>query len=79
MNVQQTTAANDTPMAPADMRRTFNEWMRRYIEEPERFNAEFRTVQQFLADESEGKEPSYGEACTAYQFQLLAEMNAGTC
>ena len=50
--------------------------MRRYIEEPERFDAEFRTVNGFLKDEAEGREPSYGETCTAYMQQLAPEVPA---
>jgi len=63
-----------TPETRQLMVRSSNEWMRRYIEEPERFQAEFRSVQQFLADEAEGREPDYGEACTAYQLGLMEEM-----
>ena len=46
------------------MQRAFNEWMRRYTEEPEKFEAEFRTVNRFL-EESKGGEPTYGERATA--------------
>lgn len=69
-------AANERTMSFSDMARTNNEWMRRYIEEPEKFQAEFRTVTKFLADTTEGREPDYGESCAAYQFKLLDEMNA---
>lgn len=64
-----------TPETRELMVRSSNEWMRRYIEEPERFQAEFRSVQAFLAAEAEGREPDYGEACTAYQLQLMAELS----
>jgi hypothetical protein len=60
----------------AEMIRTNNEWMRRFIEEPEQFQAQFRSVTEFLTDITLGREPSYGERCTAYQFQLLDEMIA---
>lgn len=66
----------DLRMNSTDMKRTFNEWMRRYTEEPETFAAEFKTVGTFLAEQAEGKEPSYGEVCTAYQFKILDELNA---
>jgi hypothetical protein len=66
----------DRTINEADMVRTNNEWMRRYIEEPEKFAREFQSVTEFLADQAVGKEPSYGERCAAYQFQLLDEMNA---
>lgn len=56
------------------MAKAFNEWMRRYIEEPERFEREFRAVENFKREESEGAEPSYGEACAAYMAQLAGEI-----
>lgn len=52
-----------------------NEWMRRYIDEPERFSREFQAVSEFLADEAKGVEPSYGVSCAEYMFQILAELN----
>lgn len=63
-------------MSEEDMRRTLNEWIRRFIEEPERFKREFRYVAEFLAAEREGREPEYGERGAAYQFQLLDEITA---
>lgn len=51
----------------------FNEWMRRYTEEPAQFEAEFRTVGEFLAEEARGEEPSYGATCDAYLEQLMRE------
>jgi hypothetical protein len=62
-------------MSYADMARTLNEWMRRYIRDPERFSREFESVQEFLAQKAMGREPSYGEVCSAYQFKLLEEIN----
>lgn len=62
-------------MSAADMIRTSNEWMRRYIESPEKFARDFQSVTQFLADTAQGREPDYGERCTAYQFVLLDELN----
>lgn len=55
------------------MVKAFNEWMRRYIEEPERFQAEFRSVKSFEADEKAGREPSYGDDCTSYLQKILNE------
>lgn len=54
--------------------RATNEWMRRYIEEPERFNREWDTVALFRAEENAGTEPSYGERCESYLEQLMAEL-----
>ena len=52
----------------------FNEWMRRYTQEPERFEAEFRSVAKFLTDEANGVVPSYGQSCTTYLQQLVEEL-----
>lgn len=55
------------------MAAAFNEWMRRFTEEPERFKREFQTVRDFLADKAAGREPSYGEAYAAYMLELVAQ------
>ena len=51
----------------------FNEWMRRYIEEPERFRREIQSVREFLAEEQGGKQPSYGQRCAVYLLKLMDE------
>lgn len=62
-------------MSADDITMAMNEWMRRYIESPDEFQRDFRTVTEFLADNTLGREPSYGESCAAYLFKLLDEMN----
>lgn len=51
----------------------FNEWMRRYIEEPERFEREWQTVGEFRESVKAGEVPSYGERSEA----MLAKLEAG--
>lgn len=63
-------------MTNEQMVKAFNEWMRRFIDEPDRFDREFRTVNKFLADEAEGREPSYGETSAMYLTQLVSEQAA---
>lgn len=63
-------------MTNAQMVKCFNEWMRRFIEEPQRFQVEFQTVNQFLKDEADGREPTYGETSAAYMSQLATEVRA---
>jgi hypothetical protein len=63
-------------MSAVDMARALNEWERRYIEAPKTFQADFRTVREFLAEEAAGVEPSYGQAGAAYMMQLLSEVSA---
>ena len=63
-------------MNNVQMVKCFNEWMRRFINEPERFEREFQSVNDFLREEAEGREPSYGETCVAYMSQIAAECQA---
>lgn len=57
----------------AEMAAAFNEWMRRYTEEPETFAHEWETVGEFLGDQAAGREPSYGAWCAAFLTKLMAE------
>jgi hypothetical protein len=51
----------------------FDEWMRRFVEEPERFAREFQSVSEFVAEGGQnGAETSYGRECAAYLEQLMA-------
>jgi len=54
----------------------FNEWMRRYTDEPERFAREFKVCGEFLDEVAHGEEPSYGERCAAYLAGLMVEETA---
>ena len=56
------------------MVKSLNEWMRRYIEEPERFEAEFRTVIEYLKEVSNGETPSYGENGVSYMEKIDIEL-----
>lgn len=66
------------PMQAADVARALNEWMRRYIENPEAFSREFQTVADFVSDQLNGRTPSYGESGAAYMFKLLDELKGNT-
>lgn len=63
-------------MSKQAMAKAFNEWMRRYHEEPERFEREFQTVEAFVRDEAKGAEPAYGQECAAYLLQIMGEQEA---
>jgi hypothetical protein len=52
----------------------FNEWMRRYTENPEQFEREFVIVTRFMNEKNSGVEPSYGEICAAYLTVLVEEI-----
>ena len=62
-------------MTANEMKACFNEWMRRFIEEPERFSREFENVTEFLKDEADGREPNYGEECAAFMDRLHSELS----
>ncbi len=53
--------------------KAFNEWMRRFEEEPARFESEYAGVKRYLQERAGGIEPTYGERCAAYLEQLMAE------
>lgn len=57
-----------------------NEWMRRFTEDPQAFEAEFQTVSRFLAEVANGAEPSYGEVVVEYLAEIDADLQtkAGT-
>ena len=61
-------------MTEQEMAKVLNEWQRKYIENPEEFKAEFRTVIEYLAELNIGRVPSYGEECAAYMVKLLSEI-----
>ena len=52
----------------------FNEWMRRFIEEPDRFSREFQEVTQYLSEIDDDKEPTYGRECAAYLEKIMGEL-----
>ena len=59
----------------AQVARAFNEWQRRYIDEPHSFMAEHEMILEFLTAESDGVEPSYGDQCVAYLKKIAADLN----
>ncbi len=56
------------------MVKVLNEWQRRYIDNPEQFEVEFRTVLEYLKDIENGVEPSYGKSCVEYMYKLEADL-----
>ncbi len=57
------------------MARAFNEWMRRYTDEPERFAREFQMVGEFLEQTERGEEPTYGETAAAYLVEIMRSID----
>ena len=54
----------------------FNEWMRRFTEEPSAFQQQFQSCVEYLAAAQNGEEPTYGETCAAYLYELMIEDDA---
>lgn len=50
----------------------FNEWMRRFTEDPQGFEHSWQSVMAFLSEEP----PTYGSDCIVYVEQLLSERYA---
>ncbi len=42
----------------------FNQWMRDFIDDPEKFAKQEQDVANFLAEENGGERPTYGERCS---------------
>jgi len=54
------------------MSEAFDEWMRRYEEEPEKFTREFQEVRSFVEEGGrEGKPTSYGVTCEELLRRLM--------
>lgn len=54
----------------------FNEWLRRYTENPEKFAREFQTVAEFQKQTAAGVEPDYGQSSIDYLTKLVVELSA---
>ena len=52
----------------------FNEWMRRYEKEPERFEHEYRTLKKFRDEYDDGDELSYGPTSVEYLRKILGDL-----
>jgi len=64
-----------THFSKADLARGFNEWMRRYTEEPDKFGREFQAVMEFLEQQQDGETPTYGAECAEYIGRLIDEID----
>lgn len=51
----------------------YNEWWRRYRDEPEKFAREFQAIAELNDAAREGREPTLGDEGWAYVKQLLSE------
>lgn len=51
-----------------------NEWMRRYIEQPDQFAHEWATIQEFLGDENANQTPNYGAHIVAYTEKIADDL-----
>lgn len=56
---------------PKKTAEAFNEWQRRYMEDPAGFESSWESIKRTITERSLGKEPTYGEECAAYLEELL--------
>jgi hypothetical protein len=56
-----------------ELAKGFNEWMRRFIEEPARFRREFEVVREFMKWHDAGQVPTYGETAAFYILNIIDE------
>lgn len=52
----------------------FNEWMREFTEEPEKFKRQWTSVRQFLRESEAGKTPTYGQECAAALSRYMEQL-----
>ncbi len=62
-------------MNEQEMIAAFNEWMRRYEENPDEFESGYATIKEYLAQIGASEEPTYGQRCTAQMLRYNAELN----
>lgn len=63
-------------LSQKQLENAFNEWMRIYTEEPEKFNKDWQQVVEYLDEVKNGEEPSYGRECTAWLLSLVKSENS---
>lgn len=51
-----------------------NEWMRRYIQDPKAYQAEFEAVGEFVKSSAAGHEPDYGVSGAEYVHRIAADL-----
>ncbi len=61
-------------MTTEQMASSFNEWMRRFTQEPDRYQREFETVSYFLQQLNGGFVPTYGAWCAGYLETISREL-----
>lgn len=49
----------------------FNDWMREYIDEPEKFKASIRSATEFIGSDLAGEQPSYGTEAALTLLQYI--------
>ncbi len=54
-----------------NLEEAFNEWMRRYVEDPDGFEREWITVQRHMEETATGEDVTYGASCAAYLGRIM--------
>ncbi len=61
---------DEPKLTPAQIVAAFNEWLRKYTEDPDGFRSVTALVLESLAQRAEGKPLTYGDEC----YAVLTEM-----
>ena len=61
------------PISRGELIWAMNEWMERFTQNPEEFEHHWKTVLQFLQQQENDEEPSYGRDCVDYIYSLIDE------
>lgn len=61
-------------LTPMQLAKVFNEWQRRYKEEPEAFESSWASMKRFIAEEEAGEEPSLGVGNAEYAMSIAKDL-----
>lgn len=61
-------------LTPSQLAKVLNEWQRRYVDEPARFEADITMLKRFVSDETAGVEPAYGVDGAAYLLSIAKDL-----
>jgi hypothetical protein len=64
-----------TTISSVKLAEVFNEWMRLYIDEPEKFQSSWTSMKEFLLQEDQDLEPTYGTECAAFVFKIAESLD----
>ena len=61
-------------LTPLQLAKVFNEWQRRYRDDPKGFEDSWSSMKRFIADEEAGAEPSLGVGNAEYAMSIAQDL-----